>query len=422
MSDLSWFFKPQHPVVAAPSAPLFTASSRGDAQMLKTAIAEGGTDMLLNGWCSYHVAAAKGHVECLEVLQGLMYPAPGALLVTLTSGGLNALHLAAKNAHVPACSFLIQTGGDDAVDSLCSNKHSALMISCHAGHIDVVRFLIAAGANSGATSDEGMTPLLFASSAGHLEVLQLMCELPDGGGLLSAITSSGHNALHKASAAGHLCVVEYLLQLREKILEDTRHRKSDGASGGPIVARLPFVKIDSVSSSGASSLHMASQGGYLGTVAALVRAGANVNLMTEVGQTSLHKAAFEGHYDVVELLLSEGNADARLLDQKGYTVLMCAAAGGRHRIVDRVLSWKPSTTGHSDGVNKSETKSLSQDMTYVGATLQSGQNAAVIAAENGFTDLASKLTRYHYLGMRRNTLLGALVSTEATVSLPNMRV
>jgi hypothetical protein len=81
---------------------------------------------------------------------------------------------------------------------------------------------------------------------------------------------------------------------------------------------------------------------------------------------------------------------------------MCAASGGRHRIVDRLLDGNCSSSPAASGAGD-----LGRDMAYVGMTLRSGEDAAVLASTNGFQDLSSKLTRRLYLGMRRNSLLKA---------------
>jgi hypothetical protein len=77
---------------------------------------------------------------------------------------------------------------------------------------------------------------------------------------------------------------------------------------------------------------------------------------------------------------------------------MCASAGGRHHIVDFILDFIPPQSASEISGN------LGSNPSYVGAVLASGEDAAVMAAANGFTDLASKLTRRLYLGKRTRKL------------------
>jgi hypothetical protein len=64
---------------------------------------------------------------------------------------------------------------------------------------------------------------------------------------------------------------------------------------------------------------------------------------------------------------------------------MCAASGGRHRIIDR----------------------LCNDITLkvnVSAQLKNGEDAQILAANNGFHEVASKLTRLMYVNTRKNNI------------------
>ena len=46
------------------------------------------------------------------------------------------------------------------------------MMACHNGHLDVMRELLARGANANAAANSGATPLIQASSCGHFEVVR----------------------------------------------------------------------------------------------------------------------------------------------------------------------------------------------------------------------------------------------------------
>jgi len=104
-------------------------------------------------------------------------------------------------------------------------------------------------------------------------------------------------------------------------------------------------------------------------------------------QTPLHKASFEGHEAVVNLLLDRGSS-AAVLDHEGLTPLHHAAAGGRHAVVDR----------------------LCQDpLLDVTQESKDGEDAAILASKNGFKELASKLTRHGYIKMCRDNLRGQML-------------
>lgn len=55
-------------------------------------------------------------------------------------------------------------------------KESALTLACYKGHLDMVRFLLAAGADREHKTDEMHTALMEASMDGHVEVAKLLLD------------------------------------------------------------------------------------------------------------------------------------------------------------------------------------------------------------------------------------------------------
>jgi len=81
------------------------------------------------------------------------------------------------------------------------------------------------------------------------------------------------------------------------------------------------VARDALDEEGRSPLHYAAWNGLLGTMQALIEAGANVNVLSaDRRSTPLHFAAGMGHLPCVEVLLRHG-ADAELLDIDRWTPL-----------------------------------------------------------------------------------------------------
>ncbi|XP_065576092.1 ankyrin repeat domain-containing protein 39-like isoform X2 [Artemia franciscana] len=81
--------------------------------------------------------------------------------------------------------------------------------------------------------------------------------------------------------------------------------------------------------SGYTALHYAARKGALTTCAVLIEAGADVNAQTRsCSSTPLHRSAYQGHQEIVSLLLSKG-ADPLVLDCDGQTPLHKAAQMNR---------------------------------------------------------------------------------------------
>ncbi len=176
-ADLSWFFAGGPNLSTPQPSGVYVAASKGDIRALHAALDhDKDADAPVNGWRAVHVAAAKGHVDVLELLLQRRYNSDGvALMFELTSTfpKSNALHLAAGRGMLGSCRFLVEKGGASVVDARTSDGHTALHIACHARgdhQLALVSFLTEAGADPGACDGEQMTPLLFAAASGKTEV------------------------------------------------------------------------------------------------------------------------------------------------------------------------------------------------------------------------------------------------------------
>ena len=364
--DLSWFLSSdglanelQSP---PPAADIFILASRGDTSALSSALRKGAPpDIVVNGWHAIHAAAAKNHVGCLELL--LRHHGKGDLAIK-TSSGETSLVLGARHGHLETVKLIIEYGGGNAI-----SKDIALKAAAHGGHLSTCQFLVEeAGADVRSTTAEGMTACLIAAAAGQRDTFLFFASMRCG--LLSVVSASGQTCLHKATSAGSLDIVNVIIA----------HNAALSAGEAS-----EAVYLDETSEAGVAACHLASSGGHTRILLALAHAGADVHCLTTAGQSCLHKACFEGNIETVDVLISMG-LDVDKADTNGYTPLICAASGGRSRIVERLCS-----------------SSLSVG---VFAKLPSGEDAAILATSNGFKDLASKITRHQYLQMRQAALRG----------------
>ena len=87
---------------------------------------------------------------------------------------------------------------------------TALMSAAQEGHLDLVKLLVARGADANQASHDGQTSLMAACNGGHLEVARCLVEV--GGANVNAVKTGGGIALGAASFGGHLDCVRYLIE------------------------------------------------------------------------------------------------------------------------------------------------------------------------------------------------------------------
>ena len=132
---------------------------------------------------------------------------------------------------------------------------------------------------------------------------------------------------------------------------------------------------------GESALMVASRTGKAGAVRALLEKGAKVNAQDRRDQTALMSAAAGGHTEVIELLVKSGAEVQHRLDS-GFTAFLFAAREGKAAAVKKLIELG------ADVHDAIDTKKSTG-----GRDAPNGTSAVVLAAENGYFELAMDLIR-----------------------------
>ncbi|XP_077203058.1 ankycorbin isoform X2 [Paroedura picta] len=216
---------------------LLQAVENGDAEKVASLLGKkgaSGTKLDSEGKTAFHLAATKGHGECLRVMI-----THGVDVAAQDGAGHSALHLAAKNSHSDCVKRLLQakclpestdSSGKTALhyaaacgclqiaQLLCEHKcpinvkdvdgNIPLLLAVQNGHVEVCKYLLEHGADMNSRDKNGRTSLMLACEGGNLIIVDLLVRKGADANLVDAL---GHNALHYSKVSEN-AAIQNLLQ------------------------------------------------------------------------------------------------------------------------------------------------------------------------------------------------------------------
>ena len=286
-----------------------------------------------------HVQAASGN---LAGVQAELEKGVDVNVVDLGFFNLAPLHYAAVYGYKEIVKLLIAEGAD--VDAKTTTGGTPLF-NAAGSHKEIVELLIAAGADVNAQVVPGPheytvgdTPLDFS---GTREIIDLIRK---HGGMTGVELRSGMNPLHQAARDGHKEIVEQLIAKGVDVNAKRGDRRTPlhfaATSGHKEIVELLMSKGANVNEEGVSGntpLHDAAEEGHKEIVELFIAKGANVNAKTRFGTTPLHGATYQGHKEIVELLIAEG-ANVNVRRFADATPLMDAVVKGHKEIVELLIA------------------------------------------------------------------------------------
>ncbi|XP_040913251.1 ankyrin repeat domain-containing protein 50 [Toxotes jaculatrix] len=246
--------------------------------------------------------------------------------------GQTPLSLAARQGHVKVLSVLLKWAKSQEpetttqmMEHVDSEGWTALRSAAWGGHSEAVRLLLDAGAGVDGCDGEGRTALRAAAWGGHEEIV---LTLLDYGAQVDRADSKGRTPLIAAAYMGHHEAVEILLD----------HNAEVNLADGDGRSALSVAAICAPTAAGVK--------GYGEVASLLLERGANPGHRDHDGMTPLLLAAYEGHDEIVELLLEAGadvdetaGPDGNVPAAAAVTPLLAAAAMGHMKTVSRLLFW-----------------------------------------------------------------------------------
>ncbi|KAM8921512.1 ankyrin repeat domain-containing protein 35 [Pelodytes ibericus] len=152
---------------------LFEAVEKGDAKKVSSLLVKKlirPTKASPKGQSAFHLAAAKGLTDCLNVIISSKVE-----INAKTDDGHTALHLAASHCHPDCVKLLLQRGAHE--DSI--NFHSQTPLHCAASSGCVSSILLLCDSEDtylDAADDDGRTPLMIAAERNHPTVCSLLLD------------------------------------------------------------------------------------------------------------------------------------------------------------------------------------------------------------------------------------------------------
>jgi len=209
--------------------------------------------------------------------------------------GGTPLHVAAGGNHILTAHILLQAGAE--VDAFDDNNETPLMIAAYNGYPAMTRYLITTGAKLELKSDDGMTALHLATQNGHLECAHIILgsnNLPRNH--INVKDDGGWTPLVWACEHKHEPVIRFLLE--------------QGCDPYSTDVEMNVA------------LHWAAFSGSKNSVELLLAAGSNVNETNGIGETPLHIALRQDHYECALLLIARG-ARLDIPNQQGQLPAQC---------------------------------------------------------------------------------------------------
>lgn len=221
-----------------------------------------------------------------------------------------------------------------------SHYNMLLIFEADSGHTDMVQYLLELGADPNTQTEQGVTPLMYASQWGYRDIAELLLK---NGANPNLAPFDGNTALHASVKAGNDSIAELLLDYNAEV--NVANRKGLTPLHYAVWYGFPYLTdlliyhgadVNAQDNHGNTPLMLAVYNGTNLCTTLLLESGANPDIQDNEGKSPLMVAAQFNDTLLSKLLLSY-NADIKLHDKKNATALALAIANRSSQTIQLLL-------------------------------------------------------------------------------------
>ena len=242
------------------------------------------------------------------------------------------LHQAARYGDIEVVKTHLQVGRK--VDSKNADGQTPLCRAVQYGQKEMIKFLIAEGANVNLRMNFGDTALDYANASGGLGM-----SIEEQKEVVNLLRKHGGKTREELKAAEPVVEAAKPEPPTAKSPDTSIHYAVKAGNIEAVKQHLAAgTDVDAKYDNGPTPLHFAATNGHKEIVELLIAKGADVNAWDGNGKTSLHLAASRDHKEIAELLIAKG-ADVNVKEGfLGYTPLHFAAHDDQKEIAELLIS------------------------------------------------------------------------------------
>ncbi|KAK3607637.1 hypothetical protein CHS0354_010689 [Potamilus streckersoni] len=284
-----------------------------------------------------HHAALSGNVAVLKYLIDR-----GRDPWCITSQNASLLHISCHAGQLDMTKFLVEIY-PNMLNEVDINKHTAAHDAAESGNIAVLRFLIDRGIDPWCRTSQEATLLHRACLTGQLDMTKYLVETYPY--MLNEFDSHKHTAAHYAAVSGNIAVLNYLIDrgtdpwcrtFQEETLLHIACLEGHLDMTKCLIETYPDM-LNEVDSHKQTAAHYAAVSGNIAVLSYLIDRGTDPYCRTSQEETLLHIACLDGHLDMIKYLVETYPNMLNSVDSNKLTAVHYATKSGDVAVLSYLL-------------------------------------------------------------------------------------